>query len=392
MTPGEPVHAPRSLPRSEKQIPRGAWNDVANGQRSMQRDCGQNHMNILVIGPQFPDSFARNIVVTLEKMGHQVSSAEGRRAHHHGGKLASAFWGYAPKAFPGLENRVFREAVRKAEEAQPDLVLVTFGTMPPEAVRRLKEACGAKIVCWYTDPVTNLHRHYLLAAGFDTVFVKEPFLAQVLRDKLGRNAYYLPECCNPQWHKRLELSGDDRRKYECDLAAQGTLHYYRARMLEDFAGYDLKVWGRNCPAWLDSPVKKNYKNHFIAEEEKARAFQSARIVVNTMQFAEIEGVNCTLFEAAGCGAFQIADWKPALPELFEPEREIVTFRTRQELKEKVDFYLVHPEERREIAARAYARAHRDHTYEKRVAKMLELLGLAPKQQAPEPEAVALESR
>ncbi|HVB28620.1 MAG TPA: glycosyltransferase, partial [Terriglobia bacterium] len=83
-------------------------------------------------------------------------------------------------------------------------------------------------------------------------------------------------------------------------------------------------------------------------------------------------------EAAGCGAFQIADWKPALPELFEPEREIVTFRTRRELKEKVDYYLARPQERREIAARACARAHRDHTYEKRLEKMFELMGLAGK--------------
>jgi spore maturation protein CgeB len=94
-----------------------------------------------------------------------------------------------------------------------------------------------------------------------------------------------------------------------------------------------------------------------------------------MFYAEIEGLNCTLFEAAGCGAFQIADWKPSLPELFEPEREVVTFRTRQELKERVDYYLAHPEERQEIADRAYARAHREHTYEARFNKMFEILGI-----------------
>jgi spore maturation protein CgeB len=100
-------------------------------------------------------------------------------------------------------------------------------------------------------------------------------------------------------------------------------------------------------------------------------------------------VNCTLFEAAGCGAFQIADWKPALPELFEPEREIVTFRTRRELEEKVDYYLAHPEERREIAHRACTRAHREHTYEKRLKKMFEVMGLAPEAGVAAPEPVTL---
>ena len=107
-----------------------------------------------------------------------------------------------------------------------------------------------------------------------------------------------------------------------------------------------------------------------------------------MHYGEIQGVNCRLFEAAGCGAFQIADWKPGLAELFEPEREIVTFRTRDELKEKVDYYLAHAEERREIADRAYRRAHREHTYEIRLRKMFDVLGLASEAEAPKAHAAA----
>jgi len=335
-------------------------------------------MKILVIGPQFPDSFARNIVVALERMGHQVTGAEGVRTRHHGNRLANGFWTCVPKAFPGLERKIFREVVRKAAAVRPDLVLVTFAGLPPEVVNELKCVSDGKVIGWYTDPVTNLYRHYLLASDFDFVFLKEPFLVRVARDKLGLNAFYLPECCNPTWHRPVDLDDANRKKYGCDLAAAGSLHYYRARMLEAFADYDLKIWGRNCPAWLDSPVKKRYPNLFVAEGEKARAFGSAKIVVNTLQCAEIEGVNCTLFEAAGCGAFQIADWKASLPELFEPEHEIVTFRTRRELKEKVDYYLARPEERREIAERACARAHRDHTYEKRLERMFEVMDLAEK--------------
>ncbi len=336
-------------------------------------------MKILVVGPQFPDSFARNIVVTLEQMGHQVTGAEGVRTRHHGNRLANGFWNYLPKAFPGFEKRFFHQVVRTAAAIRPDMVLVTCAGVPPEVVSGLKSASGGKVVCWYTDPVTNLYRYYLLASDFDYVFLKEPFLVRTACDKLGLNAFYLPECCNPVWHRPIGLNAGDRKKFGCDLAAQGSLHYYRARMLEAFADYDLKIWGHNCPTWLDSPVQEALLQPlYRGEGRKARAFGPAKIVINTLQCAEIEGVNCTLFEAAGCGAFQIADWKPALPELFEPEREIVTFRTRRELKEKVDYYLARPQERREIAARACARAHRDHTYEKRLEKMFELMGVAGK--------------
>jgi spore maturation protein CgeB len=146
-------------------------------------------------------------------------------------------------------------------------------------------------------------------------------------------------------------------------------------MLEEFQGYDLKIWGNNCPPWLSSPIKNKYTHHYVAAEEKAKAYISAKVLVNTMFYSEIDGVNCTLFEAAGCGAFQIADWKSSLPELFEPEREVVTFHTHQELKTKVDYYLAHPAQRQEIVDRAYGRAHHEHTYEKRLEKMLGILGL-----------------
>ena len=314
--------------------------------------------------------------MTLERMGHQVTSVQGVRVRHHGGRMANVFWSTLPKAFPRLERKLYREIVQTTAAAQPDLVLVTFGGMPPQVVRELKRVCGGKVVCWYTDSAINLSRDYLLASDFDFMFLKEPFLVRVARHNLGLDAFYLPECCNPVWHRPVELTGDDRKRFGCDLAAQGSLHYYRARMLEIFEDYDLKIWGRNCPAWLDSPVKKDYTNRYVTGGEKAKALLSAKIVINTMHFSETEGVNCTLFEAAGCGAFQIADWKPALPDLFEPEREIVTFRTRRELKEKVDYYLAHAEERREIAARACARAHRDHTYQKRLERMFEVMGLA----------------
>ncbi len=111
------------------------------------------------------------------------------------------------------------------------------------------------------------------------------------------------------------------------------------RVMECLEGYNLKLWGPPWPFWLNSPLSRYYTGSEVHELEKAKAFNAAKIVVNTMHYGEIEGVNCRTFEAAGCGAFQIADWKPTLPDLFVPDQEIVTFTSREELKDKVDYYL-----------------------------------------------------
>lgn len=331
-------------------------------------------MKIVVVGPCFPDSFARNIVVTLEAMGHTVKSLSSTRVRHHQNRLVNAFWRYGPLAIPQLDDLSWRPLLTEARDSRPDLILLTYG-IPPKVISGIRDLCSAKICCWYTDPVANTYRAYLLAGEYDAVFLKEPYLVPVLRNNLGLNAHYLPEACNPHWHAPIDLNVNDRQRYACDIAAAGTLHYYRARMLEPLVDYDLKIWGGNCPPWLESSVRGKYQRQFVAESEKAKAYRAAKIFVNTMHYNEVEGVNCTLFEVAGCGAFQIADWKPSLPALFEPESEVVTFISRKELKEKIAYYLAHEEERLAISGRACRRAHRDHTYAHRLRQIFAILGL-----------------
>jgi len=332
-------------------------------------------MRILVSGNLFEDSFARNIVVTAERMGHTVLCVEEASALKYKNKYLNSLEFVLAKAMPSIERRRCELLVKAAENFQPDLLLACHGKLPPEVVRRIRDISAVKVAVWFPDHLVNLGRQYALAGSFDAWFFKDRYMAETFRGKLELNAHYLPEACNPLWHRRVQPNEADKRKYGCDLCTASNVYYYRARMLEIFKDYDLKIWGKSYPSWLKSPIRKHYPGIYVAELEKAKAFNSAKIVLNTMHYGEIMGVNCRLFEAAGCGAFQIADHKPALSELFEPEREIVTFRTRAEMKEKVDYYLAHPEERQEIADRAYARAHREHTYELRLKKMFEMLDL-----------------
>lgn len=344
-------------------------------------------MRVLISGNIFPDSFARNIAVTLERQGHAVLTVEESGARLDQNSLRSRVSSTLARAFPQVERRLNRRLVRAVENFQPNLVLAAHGSLPVEVVREMKLASDAKIAAWFPDALLNLGRQYLLASDYDAEFFKDPYMVETFRTKLGINAHYLPEACNPLWHHRVDLNQEETRTYGCDLTTVGNMYYYRARMLEPFKDYDVKIWGKSYPLWLNSPLRSCYCDVYVGEIEKAKAFNGAKIVLNTMHYAEITGVNCRLFEAAGCGAFQIADWKPGLPELFEPEHEIVTFHTRKELKEKVNYYLARPEERQEIADRAYARAQREHTYEVRLRQMFEVLGLTWKT-ASNPESTA----
>jgi spore maturation protein CgeB len=82
--------------------------------------------------------------------------------------------------------------------------------------------------------------------------------------------------------------------------------------------------------------------------------------------------NMRLFEATGAGACLLTDWKENIPQLFEPDREIVAYRSRAECIEKIRWLLDHPAEYEAIGKAAQARTLRDHTYAKR-AEMVDAI-------------------
>jgi len=63
---------------------------------------------------------------------------------------------------------------------------------------------------------------------------------------------------------------------------------------------------------------------------------------------------------------------PVLSEHFKPGEELVAFDSGPDLVEKVRHYLKHPQEAAQIARRGQLRAHRDHTYEIRLAQILKV--------------------
>lgn len=71
------------------------------------------------------------------------------------------------------------------------------------------------------------------------------------------------------------------------------------------------------------------------------------------------------------GGFVLTSYCAETAELFEEDREIVMFRNPEELMEKVDYYLTHDRERRQIAEAGQKKVMRCYTYEKKMRELLD---------------------
>jgi spore maturation protein CgeB len=92
-----------------------------------------------------------------------------------------------------------------------------------------------------------------------------------------------------------------------------------------------------------------------------------------MHPAEISGVNSRLFEAAGCGAAVLTEFRPTLPDLFEIDDEVLAFRDFDELIDQARRLLHEAGLSAKLGDAAAIRAHESHTHANRLPFILEKL-------------------
>ncbi|HLA63659.1 MAG TPA: glycosyltransferase [Rhodothermales bacterium] len=353
--------------------------------RAIAEREGMAVQRVFIPGEFYPDSFASHIAETLEAMGCQVMRYAIRPDRGVGtGAFRQRLWMAREllnttvlQRLPIARRRALERLAAAAVRFAPDIVLFTYDYLLPGEVAELKARTGARFALWYPDAISNLGRMACVAAPFDALFFKDPYMVEVLRDLARGAVHYLPEAYNPARH-RLPDGPFDRAPYVCDVATAGSLHVPRFSVFRQLRDYDCKIWGPAPPWWLDvSEVEGMHQRRYVINEEKAVAFTSARVLLNTLYPSEVEGLNVRAFEAAGVGAFQMLDWRPGLADFFEDGRELVSFRGMADLKQKLAYYLARPEERAAIAAAGQARAQREHTYAHRLALLLRILGGEP---------------
>jgi spore maturation protein CgeB len=324
-------------------------------------------MRIGVIGRVERDMFGANLIEAVRDSGH-VAVPLGPAWASHRLNITSRLAGLSLQAVPRLDERAQRPIVRDAAAAACELVISVDARLMPESVTGLRRN-GARVALWFPDALVNLGRALMLMAPYDAFFFKEPHLVDRLRAMLDLPVYYLPQACNPQFHRPMVPAGT-----EPYLVIAGNMYPSRLRLLERLLakGIPIRAYGSAFPRWIgDSPVRGIHAGRPIFSEEKARVFRSAAGVLNNLHPAEVAGVNVRLFEAAGSGAAVLSEFRPVIPDLFTVGEEILAFRDFDELVEQASRLLHEPGLDARLGDAAARRAYRDHTIAQRLATIIE---------------------
>jgi len=119
-----------------------------------------------------------------------------------------------------------------------------------------------------------------------------------------------------------------------------------------------------------NPRLKPYLKPAVYGLEMCHVLQRSAVALNKhIDAAGSEAGNCRLFEATGVGTCLLTDWKTNLAELFEPDVEVVAYRSAEECIEKARWLLDHRAEREAIAKAGQARTLREHTFAHRAQEL-----------------------
>tara|TARA_B100001971_G_C18236242_1_gene567431 strand:+ start:119 stop:1135 length:1017 start_codon:yes stop_codon:yes gene_type:complete len=272
---------------------------------------------------------------------------------------------------PIVLGKINKELVTKATKEQPDLILVIKGEIiSPETIKKLRDI-GCPVVLWYPDDprYTESYVKYILPF-YDNLFVVSKKSVKKYKEMGAKKVHYLPVGCDPSIHKRININSENKNSQKRDICFIGTFSRHRANIIKSLDKFQVSIWGAFW--WFGRGI--NDRNPPTYGPNMVKIYNSTKIVLNIHDQTDF-GIktNMRLFEAAGSGAFILSDGENGLADVFEPNKEIVCFKNKKNLIELAEYYLEESAEREKIANSSYKRAHSEHTYVKRLQKLIQTI-------------------
>lgn len=168
-----------------------------------------------------------------------------------------------------------------------------------------------------------------------------------------------------------EQYGMDNRWYYEALLARDITHRDRKFLLAQLAKeHEVHLYS---PAVCGIPEGIQVHGVVDGNTIASKIYRLSKINLNITLRSIETGIPMRVFDVLSAGGFLISNYQEELAELFLPDREIVLFQTVEELKEKVDYYLHHEEERLKIALAGYRKVAEHYSYPKVLEEIIRIV-------------------
>lgn len=254
-----------------------------------------------------------------------------------------------------------------------DLVLFIHGLNVPPSIPETLRRGGYRTALLCTEsPYETAAKEAGAAAFYDVVFTTDRAAPPLFVLNRPDRVHYLPHAWHPGRH-RVEGPAED----PCDVFFVGTRYPERDELLRgvcwdgiDFRDKTLDYGKQSLPALMQQ---------ITPNEVTAAHYRSALISLNHHRTSTLvhedghipagfaESLNPRAYEVPACGGFLVSDARAELPDIFEDSVPVYT--DSASLETIIRYFLSHPSERAEMAARQHALVQ-PHSWTNRARELL----------------------
>ena len=251
----------------------------------------------------------------------------------------------------------------------------------PSTLRKIKTLTDAILVHYTPDPQIIWHRsrHFVKSIPlYNILFTTKPFELEQYKALGAKKAHLTYQAYDKYRFRPAIPSHEDLINYGCDVVFIGHYEKYRADSIKAIvdSGVKVKVWGQYWPRYAKlHPWARNVvMASSVICDQYSLALISASICLGLLSRFIPETTTTRTFEIPACGAFMLADRTKEHLDLFEEGNEAEFFSSKEELLQKVHYYLDHPQERKEIAKAGRQRCiNSGYSFHERLKNILEII-------------------
>ncbi len=264
---------------------------------------------------------------------------------------------------------------KQLKQINPD-VIYFYSNIFITASQLLKlKTIAKKVILQWTCPVWKNYPYQ----HFDFIITAAIQLREYFNSKRIK-CYYLQQAFDDALQNQLKSTNTNTQSDVVFIGNFSLGHILRYETLEYVLqqGINLDIYGSGKNYVPEhSKVNKLLKPGLFGLEMYQR-YQHSKMAIHIHTTGiENDGINWNkfagakrLFEITGAGTLLLTSHQDNIKDLFEIDQEVVTFKTKEELVQKIKYYLAHPQEAAHIAKAGQQRTLVHHSFRAR-AKELE---------------------
>jgi glycosyltransferase involved in cell wall biosynthesis len=345
-------------------------------------NANKHSYRILCIGEMWEGSNARSAFMALRRLGHSIHVIDEHL--YHPAPWRSTQLRIARRILrPLLVRELCLEAKRLADIFRPQGVFIFKGNAVHPALISFYKNRGVPVVNFYPDVSFWVHGPYIPCALplYDHIFTSKSWGISDMQKQLGINSIsFLEYGFDPEFDHPVQLNDEELNRYRCDVVFVGTWSPKKEKLLahlkRGLPNIRMMIWGLYWDKAASPELEACIVGDQILGEDYSKVLQGASIclgILSEIRQGASSGdlITSRTFNIPACGAFMLHERNQESVRYFKEDEEAAFFESADEMVEKVQFYLRHPEKRLTVAKQGRERCLRsDYSLDNRMKSVI----------------------